>query len=85
MLIKITNSSNAVANGIPANGGYGLWSVNHAASVSVDSDGLITSARVNNTATGSSVTITAAANMRIQVGLLSRGAVFSAHLDSLPI
>ena len=81
MLIKITNSSNAVANGIPA-GGYGLWSVNHAASVAVDSDGIITSARVNNTATGASVTITAAANMRIQVGLLSKGGQLSAHLDS---
>ena len=81
MLIKITNTSGSAANGIP-DGGYGLWGINHQANVAVDSDGIITSARVNNPATGAAVTITAAANMRIQVGLLSKGGQLSAHLDS---
>ena len=82
MLIKITNSDpDNAADGIPA-GGYGLWAINHQANVAVGSDGIITSARVNNTATGAAVTITAGATIRIQVGLLGRGGQFSAHLDS---
>ena len=81
MLIKITSTSGAAANGIP-DGGYGLWGINHQANVAVGSDGVITSARVNNTATGAAVTITAAADTRIQLGVLSRGGIFSAHLDS---